>query len=156
MARRHCKSRRFLIFKRIFYRVDSALNRAGVVITSLVSSMWCAIAFGCLALISLPDALRGGRQVMVAWLAQTFLQLVLLSIIMVGQEVQSNKIEARDIEVHDTVMSSHEELKDSHKETHATLSFQNDVLARQDSLLDEIHDLVHDIAEKRRSRVESR
>jgi hypothetical protein len=49
--------------------------------------MWCAYAFTIIALISLPDAIKGGRSTLIAWIAQTFLQLVLLSIIMIGQKV---------------------------------------------------------------------
>jgi hypothetical protein len=62
-----------------------------VTITNIVGTMWCAYAFGCLALVSLPAAIRGGTATLVAWIAQTFLQLVLLSIIMVGQKVASEK-----------------------------------------------------------------
>jgi hypothetical protein len=52
--------------------------------------MWCAYLFALIAIISLPSALRTGQLiVIVAWVAQTFIQLVLLSIIMVGQNVQS-------------------------------------------------------------------
>ena len=57
--------------------------------------MWCAYAFALLALISLPDAIREGRPAIVQWMAQTFLQLVLLSIIIVGQNVQSAASDAR-------------------------------------------------------------
>jgi len=128
--------------RRAFYRVDDALNRFGVIVTQTVSSMWCALAFAMLALISLPDAIHNGRAAMVAWLAQTFLQLTLLSIIMVGQEVQSEKIEARDIETHDTVMSSHRDILDSHTEIHATL-------ARHDVMLAEIHGLIDDVPPNR-------
>ncbi len=56
-------------------------------ITNAVATMWCAYAFTILALISLPEAIKGGTGPLVAWIAQTFLQLVLLSIIMVGQKV---------------------------------------------------------------------
>ena len=62
-----------------------------VSITNVVGTMWCAYAFGCLALVSLPAAIRGGTPTLVAWVAQTFLQLVLLSIIMVGQKVAAAK-----------------------------------------------------------------
>jgi len=48
--------------------------------------MWAAILFCCIALISLPAALASRDPlVIVSWFAQTFLQLVLLPIIMVGQ-----------------------------------------------------------------------
>ena len=59
-----------------------------VIITRGVSTMWCAYFFAALALISLPDALKGGPATAITWVAQTFLQLVLLSIIMVGQKVE--------------------------------------------------------------------
>ena len=58
-----------------------------VKITGIVGTMWCAYAFTLLTLVSLPDAIEGGRGPLIAWVAQTFLQLVLLSIIMVGQKV---------------------------------------------------------------------
>jgi len=58
-----------------------------VQITNGVGTMWCAYAFTGLALISLPAAIAGGIGPLISWIAQTFLQLVLLSIIMVGQKV---------------------------------------------------------------------
>jgi hypothetical protein len=59
-------------------------------ITGGVGTMWCAYLFAVIAIISLPSALQTGQLiVIVAWIAQTFIQLVLLSIIMVGQNVQS-------------------------------------------------------------------
>jgi len=58
-----------------------------VKITNGVGTMWCAYAFTGLALISLPTAIAGGIGPLISWIAQTFLQLVLLSIIMVGQKV---------------------------------------------------------------------
>jgi hypothetical protein len=58
-----------------------------VKITDSVGTMWCAYAFTVLALISLPAAIAGGIGPLISWIAQTFLQLVLLSIIMVGQKV---------------------------------------------------------------------
>ena len=61
-----------------------------VLITRLVGSMWCAYLFAAFDLLSLPAAIRGGIQPIVSWVAPTFLQLVLLSIIMVGQNVQAS------------------------------------------------------------------
>ena len=55
-------------------------------VTTGVATMWCAYLFAGIALISLPKAIQSGDSiVIVSWVAQTFLQLVLLSIIMVGQ-----------------------------------------------------------------------
>ena len=66
-------------------------NKLAVTITNIVGTMWCAYAFGILALISLPQAIQAGTSALIAWIAQTFLQLVLLSIIMVGQKVAAEK-----------------------------------------------------------------
>jgi hypothetical protein len=73
-------------------------------ITSMVGTMWCAYLFAGIALISLPSVLKTGDPVaIVAWVAQTFLQLVLLSVIMVGQKVQGDAADARSIATfHDT------------------------------------------------------
>jgi hypothetical protein len=58
-------------------------------ITGAVGSMWCAYVFAAIALIGLPGAIAQGTLGIVQWIAQTFLQLVLLSIIIVGQNVQA-------------------------------------------------------------------
>ena len=70
-------------------RPDSpGLNaRLALLITDAVGTMWCAYVFTGLTLISLPAAIHGGIGPLISWIAQTFLQLVLLSIIMVGQKV---------------------------------------------------------------------
>jgi hypothetical protein len=67
-----------------------------IVITRGVGTMACAYLFAVIAFISLPSALNSGQLiVIISWIAQTFLQLVLLSIIMVGQNVQSIASDAR-------------------------------------------------------------
>lgn len=66
-------------------------SKLAVHITDIVGTMWCAYAFAGLALISLPEAIKSGTATFIAWFAQTFLQLVLLSIIMVGQKVAAEK-----------------------------------------------------------------
>jgi len=73
----------------------SSLDKVAVVITNMVGTMWCAMVFTVLALISLPAAIHGGVATTISWIAQTFLQLVLLSIIMVGQNLQSRHSEIR-------------------------------------------------------------
>jgi hypothetical protein len=76
-------------------RVTRFNSWLAVVITRAVGTMWCAFIFAAIALVSLPDAIREGRQAIVSWIAQTFLQLVLLSIILVGQAVQSKAADKR-------------------------------------------------------------
>jgi hypothetical protein len=57
-------------------------------VTDGVGTMWCAYAFAAPALVSLPAAIASRNPVvLVSWISQTFLQLVLLSIIIVGQNV---------------------------------------------------------------------
>ena len=71
--------------------------------------MWCAYLFGAIALISLPNAIKSGDSiVIVSWVAQTFLQLVLLSIIMVGQKVQSQNVENTINETHTASLAEFE------------------------------------------------
>jgi len=76
-------------------RVDRFNTFLALKITGAVGTMWCAYAFAGLALISLPEAVRGGLATTITWTAQTFLQLVLLSIIIVGQNVQSAAADER-------------------------------------------------------------
>src|SRR5579859_2401903 len=71
-------------------------TRIAVSITKVVGSMWCAYIFALLALISFPAAISSHDPIIiVAWIAQTFLQLVLLPIIIVGQNVQAAASDAR-------------------------------------------------------------
>ncbi|TAL87499.1 MAG: hypothetical protein EPN74_01190 [Rhodanobacter sp.] len=71
-------------------------RRVGLGITTSVGTMWCAYAFAAIALVSLPAALASGDPiVIVAWIAQTFLQLVLLPVIIVGQNIQAAAADAR-------------------------------------------------------------
>jgi len=69
--------------------------KIAVFVTNVVGTMWCAYIFTLLALMGLPAALKPGGEGIVAWIAQTFLQLVLLSVIIVGQNVQSMAADAR-------------------------------------------------------------
>jgi len=76
--------------------VEGFNAKLALVITRSVGTMACAYLYGVIALISLPAAVSSGQVIIiVAWIAQTFLQLVLLSIIMVGQRVQSIASDAR-------------------------------------------------------------
>jgi hypothetical protein len=77
-------------------------------ITKTVGSMWIAYAFAAIALISLPAALASGEViVIVSWVAQTFLQLVLLPIIIVGQNVIQAANDARAEADHETLSAVH-------------------------------------------------
>jgi hypothetical protein len=75
------------------HKTDTRVQRfnawLAIKITNSVGTMWCAYLFTLLALAGLPAALKPGGEGIVAWIAQTFIQLVLLSIILVGQNIQS-------------------------------------------------------------------
>lgn len=84
-----------------------------VKVTTGVGTMWCAYAFAALALVSLPSAITSGSAVtLVSWISQTFLQLVLLSVIIVGQNVLAAAADKRseatyadaDAVLHEAVM----------------------------------------------------
>jgi hypothetical protein len=83
-------------------------TRLALGITKRVGSMWCAYLFALLALISLPAAISSHDPIIIiAWIAQTFLQLVLLPIIIVGQNVQAAASDARAEADHETLMAIH-------------------------------------------------
>jgi hypothetical protein len=83
------------VLKEATAEVDGFNAKFAVLITRLVGTMWCAYLFGVIALLGLGPALKPGGEGIIAWIAQTFLQLVLLSVIMVGQNVQSLASDAR-------------------------------------------------------------
>jgi hypothetical protein len=75
--------------------------KIAVFLTNIVGSMWCAYVFAVIALLGLGPALKPGGEGIIAWIAQTFLQLVLLSVIMVGQNVQSEASDLRSEHTYD-------------------------------------------------------
>ena len=86
-------------------------SRLAVIITRAVGTMWAAYAFVLIALVSFPQALdafrRGDTLVGITWLSQSFLQLVLLPIIIVGQNVISAAQDARAEADHETLTALH-------------------------------------------------
>ena len=82
-------------------RSNGVNAKIAVFLTNIVGSMWCAYVFAVIALIGLPPALKPGGEGIIAWIAQTFLQLVLLSVIMVGQNVQSQASDLRSQHTYD-------------------------------------------------------
>jgi phage-related minor tail protein len=103
-------------------------NRLGFRITKSVGTMWAAYLFFALSLVSLPSVLQTGNAVIiVGWIAQTFLQLVLLPIIIVGQNIQAEASDARAIATYDDAGAILEEAKE----------IQNH-LANQDQALGEL------------------
>ena len=100
-------------------------------ITNMVGSMWCAYAFAALALISLPQAINSGVYALVSWISQTFLQLVLLSVIMVGQKVLASASDKQALQT----FKDAEAILELTDQIHQLLEVNN-------KLTDEIHEFV--------------
>lgn len=112
-------------------------------ITAAVSTMWCAYIFAAIALISLPAALKTHDLiVIVAWIAQTFLQLVLLSIIMVGQNVSSASVEQKINETHEASLGEFEMAKEAR-------SIAQQELSELKEIAKEIHRVIRDLESKK-------
>ncbi|HEX3095837.1 MAG TPA: hypothetical protein VHQ20_01820 [Patescibacteria group bacterium] len=88
-------------------------GRLALIITGIVGTMWCAYLFAIIAFISFPAAVRGGTSTLISWIAQTFLQLVLLSVIMVGQKVSAQ--------------ASDKQALQTFKDTEAILKLQDEI-----------------------------
>ena len=123
-------------------RINAFNRRLAEKITAAVSTMWCAYIFAAIALISLPAALRSGDPlVIVAWVAQTFLQLVLLSIIMVGQDASSAAVAQKINETHEASLGEFELAKEAR-------SIANQELAELKQIAREIHQVLKDVEKK--------
>jgi hypothetical protein len=120
-------------------RINDFNRRLAEKITAAVSTMWCAYIFAAIALISLPAAIRSGDAlVIVAWVAQTFLQLVLLSIIMVGQDASSAAVAQKINETHTASLSEFELAKEAR-------TLANQELSELKNMAAEIHRILKDV-----------
>ena len=114
-------------------------GRVALILTTTVGTMWCAYAFGVLALVALPQALDGGLLPIIQWVSQTFIQLVMLSVIMVGQNILSRAADKRaDMTYQDADATLHEA-----GQIQAHLQAQDDAL---NALLDKIQKLEASLA----------
>jgi hypothetical protein len=84
-------------------------GKVALILTTAVGTMWCAYAFALLALLVLPQAIQGGLLTLVQWVSQTFIQLVMLSVIMVGQNILGRASDKRaDMTYQDAEATFHE------------------------------------------------
>jgi len=76
-------------------------DRIAEAVTDFIGSMWCAYLFCAMAVYGYHST----EKVLgfINWFTEEFLQLVLLSVIMVGQKVQAERTEA----LHETVRKHH-------------------------------------------------
>ncbi len=109
--------------------------RFGLKITLVVGTMWCAYAFTILALFALPSAIKQGTYFIVVWLSSSFLQLVLLPIIIVGQNIQAAAADKRS---EDTYKDAEAVLRES-EEIQKHLLAQDEVIS---SIVERLEELV--------------
>jgi hypothetical protein len=101
-------------------------GKIGLFVTTVVGTMWCAYLFTIIALVSLNSTLKTGDSIIiVAWISQAFLQLVLLPIIIVGQNLLGRAADKR----------ADQTLKDAEAVLHECLEIQRH-LAEQDQKLE--------------------
>ncbi|MFI5035430.1 MAG: DUF1003 domain-containing protein [Acidimicrobiales bacterium] len=101
-------------------------NRIGLRTTLIVGTMWAAYIFTVLALLALPSAIKQGTYYIVVWMSSSFLQLVLLPIIIVGQNIQAA---AADKRAEETYKDAEAVLKEAEE-------IQNHLLAQDQAISD--------------------
>jgi hypothetical protein len=100
--------------------------RFGLFITIVVGTMWCAYLFTVIAILALPDAIKLGPYYIVVWISSSFLQLVLLPIIIVGQNIQAKASDKR----------AEETFKDAEAVLHEATQIQEHLLAQDKAIGD--------------------
>jgi hypothetical protein len=104
-------------------RINAAI---AVRITKVVGTMYCAYLFTLIALVALPTVIKAGSTtVLINWISANFLQLVLLPIIIVGQNVISAAQDKRAEADHKTLTALHQ----MSKQQLEILDGQNKILA---------------------------
>jgi hypothetical protein len=97
-----------------FAKSDTAAQRLnaaiGLKITVLVGTMWCAYVFAAIALVSLPDNIHS-TSLLILWISSSFLQLVLLPIIIVGQNIQARAADARAAKTFEDVQDARNKIE---------------------------------------------
>lgn len=75
-------------------------DKLAVLITKAVGTMPCAYIFAILAILGMPGLFSPFVAQWIQWVSQTFIQLVMLSILMVGQRLLSRHQEVQSDEQH--------------------------------------------------------
>ena len=114
-------------------------DKLGSVITRAVGTMWAAYGFAALTFLSLPAAIATHQLiVIVSWIAQTFLQLVLLSIIMVGQSVASKSVEQKIDETHTASLAEFELAKEARANSAEEIKDLKAIMAAVNAKFDDV------------------
>ena len=124
--------------------------RFALACTAVVGSMWCAYAFAALAVSGLPAALKPGNIGLLFWISSDLLQLTLLSVIIVGQNLQAK---ASDKRAEQTFLDAEAVLHEA-TQIQAHLAAQDDVLnTRTEGGLTDILDAIRVLEEALKAHV---
>jgi hypothetical protein len=104
-------------------QAQSGNGKVAVVLTKAVGSMWCAYIFAGWAILGLPGITILPNEI-VQWVSQTFVQLVMLSVIMVGQSLLGAASDQRA----DQTFKDVEALLSEYPQLHTHLGKQDDSL----------------------------
>ncbi len=95
------------------------MKRAALAIANWVGTPITALLFAGLAFVSLPGALKTADPVViVSWIAQTFLQLVLLAVILFAQNEGAKATEKLIRETHDAALEALADVREIVAATH--------------------------------------
>jgi uncharacterized membrane protein len=126
-------------------------TQLAVWLTEHVGTMWTAYVFALLATIGLFGILSLLSPIvalLVAWLSQTFIQLVLLPIIMVGQNVLGRKSELQADEAYATTMKTYADtegvIKHLNDLDEKILALEHLIKAQTDTILSVVQDRAKD------------
>jgi len=130
-------------------------TQTAVWLTEHVGTMWTAYAFAVLAIIGL-FAILGLLSpivvLLISWISQTFLQLVLLPVIMVGQNVLGRKSELQADEAYTTTMKTYADIeavmKHLDEQDEKILTLEQLIKAQTDSILSTVQDLAQDTTQR--------
>lgn len=86
-------------------------TRLAVKLTQWVGTMVCAYIFAIIAIIGFPNLFNTQIALYVQWISQTFIQLTMLSVIMVGQSVISRKQELMAEEQFNTTVKMYHDIE---------------------------------------------
>jgi hypothetical protein len=109
-------------------------QKIAILLTKGVGTMVCAYIFAVLAIIGFPGLVNAQISQWVQWTSQTFIQLTMLSVIMVGQSVLGRKQELQADEQFNTTVSTYHDIEQMMQH----LSAQDAELLRHAKLLEHL------------------
>ena len=112
--------------------------RFGLRITLVVGTMWMAYLFTILAFFALPSAIKQGTYYVIVWLSSSFLQLVLLPIIIVGQNIQAAAADKRAEDTYRDAEAVLKEAEEIQKHLLAQDEAISDIVTRLEQMMDHL------------------